>query len=170
MFSVTIVAFVRLGYLIKADVGPANATTNMSNILIWTGVEVNVSLVCGQYTTPHLLPVDCYCWLARHEPANIRLALLALACLPSLRPIATFISERFCQPRKRKLMHQRRSGLLMNRLKPGNATPVLPLSRKKSWDDGLRLILDSSSAMEMEAKVPGRSVSELDKVEPTFEI
>lgn len=64
--SVTIVAFVRLVYCIKfkADAGPANVTTYLSNVLIWTGVEVNMSLVC--------------------------------ACLPSLRPIATSISETFC--------------------------------------------------------------------------
>lgn len=53
--SVTIVAFVRLVYCIKfkADAGPANVTTYLSNVLIWTGVEVNMSLVCGQYTSPH---------------------------------------------------------------------------------------------------------------------
>ena len=47
--SVTIVAFVRLVYLVKANAESDKATTNLSNIVIWTGVEVNMSLVCGQY-------------------------------------------------------------------------------------------------------------------------
>ena len=47
--SVTVVAFVRLVYLTKANPESANVTTNLSNIVIWTGVEVNMSLVCGQY-------------------------------------------------------------------------------------------------------------------------
>lgn len=48
--SVTIAAaFVRLVYLVKANAESDKGITNLSNIVIWTGVEVNMSLVCGQY-------------------------------------------------------------------------------------------------------------------------
>ena len=47
--SVTIVAIVRLVYLIKTIANSASLTTNIANILIWTGVEINTSIICGQY-------------------------------------------------------------------------------------------------------------------------
>ena len=47
--SVTIIAIVRLVYLIKTIANSTSLTTNLANILIWTGVEVNVSIICGQY-------------------------------------------------------------------------------------------------------------------------
>ena len=47
MFSVTIVAVVRTIYLTKADAASANVPIDLSNILIWTAVEVNMSIVCG---------------------------------------------------------------------------------------------------------------------------
>lgn len=67
-FSVTIVAFVRLVYLIKADAEPANVAINLCNILIWTGVEVNMSLVCGQYTKNHVLFNDQFWTDGRSTP------------------------------------------------------------------------------------------------------
>ena len=48
--SVTIGASVRLYYVIKIDA--SNWTSLFSrivNILIWTSVEVNMSIICGQY-------------------------------------------------------------------------------------------------------------------------
>ncbi|KAF6237360.1 hypothetical protein HO173_004250 [Letharia columbiana] len=138
---VTIVAIVRLVYLIKADAEPADVTINLSNILIWTGVEVNMSVVC--------------------------------ACLPSLRPIVAFISDKFKQLCKRKSTHTKGLKLLMGTLRPSDTATVLPLSSKKSWDDGHHPILDSSFVVEMEAiaphfeaKAPGRWVSEVEAVEP----
>ena len=141
---------------------PANVAINLCNIVIWTGVEVHMSLVCGQYTKHHLLFTD-HLWTDRqkHTRANISAPFLLLACLPSLRPIATFVSDKFKQLRKHK-----------NTLKSGNAVTFLPLSRNTIWDDGHHSILDSPSVKEMkpvashvEAKAPGHWESEVDTFE-----
>lgn len=100
----------------------------------------------------------------------MRVAFLLLACLPSLRPVGKLISDKFKQLRKHKIMHKRSSKSLTDKLNPGNATTVLPLSKKKNWWDGQRSMLDSSSMIEMEAKAPGCSDSEIETIEPAFHI
>lgn len=84
-----------------------------------------------------------------------------------------FISDKFKQLRNRKCTHTKGSKLLIGTLRPGDTATVLPLSSKKSWDDGHRPILDSSFVVEMEAivphfeaKAPGRWMSEVEAVEP----
>ena len=46
--SVTFVSIVRLTYLVK-DRSTADFTFVYANIFIWTSVEANVSIICGQY-------------------------------------------------------------------------------------------------------------------------
>lgn len=46
-FSVTAVSIVRLTYLIKIDESNARSKYYV-NIYIWTNIEVNISIVCGQ--------------------------------------------------------------------------------------------------------------------------
>ena len=57
--SVPIVAFVRLVYLIKLDVKSTNVVVNIANVLILTSVEVNMSIICGQYNYSTLLFFEC---------------------------------------------------------------------------------------------------------------
>lgn len=111
----------------------------------------------------------------KHTIANIIVPFLLLACLPSLRPIATLVSDKFKQLRKRKNTHKKGSKLLMNTLKSGNAATFLPLSRNTIWDDGNRPVLDSPSVIDMkpvashvEAKAPGHWESEVETVKPAL--
>lgn len=124
---VTIVAIVRLVYLIRVDAKSTNVVISIANVLILTGVEVNMSIIC--------------------------------ACLPSLRPITTFISEKFKQLRKHKSTHRNGSNVLMDTLRPRTSATILPLSTEKSWADGHRSTLDSSSMAEMAAE---KTVAEID--------
>lgn len=48
--SVTVFSIVRLTYLIK-DLSPGFPTLECPDIFIWTSVEANVSIICGQYMT-----------------------------------------------------------------------------------------------------------------------
>ncbi len=47
-FSVTIVSIVRLVYLIKAGWGESDYDV-YEDVFIWTNVETNVSIICGQW-------------------------------------------------------------------------------------------------------------------------
>ncbi len=87
--------------------------------------------------------------------------------------MATLVSDKFKQLRKRKNTHKKGSKLLMNTLKSGNAATFLPLSRNTTWDDGRRPIWDSPSVIDIkpvashvEAKAPGHQESEIETVEP----
>ncbi len=46
--SVTVVSVVRLTYLIGRTTNIDVLLVNFANILIWTSVEVNVAIICGQ--------------------------------------------------------------------------------------------------------------------------
>ena len=92
-----------------------------------------------------------------------------LACLPSLRPIATHISNKSKHLRERKNMHTNDSGLLTNKSPPGNAAFDMPSSTEISSDDRQSQILDSSfdlekgaEALRSETDVATRCVSELE--------
>ncbi len=47
VFSVTIVSVVRLVYL--TTLSEVDLTVDIANTIIWTCVEVNISMICGQY-------------------------------------------------------------------------------------------------------------------------
>ena len=47
-YSVTIVSVIRLVYLIKLSRASEDTTRNFTEIIIWTNVEVNISIICGQ--------------------------------------------------------------------------------------------------------------------------
>ena len=50
-FSVTLVTIIRSAYLIKGYQSGNIFTTDYTQIFIWTNVEANVSIICGQYET-----------------------------------------------------------------------------------------------------------------------
>ena len=84
--SVTIAAFVRLVYYIKADIESAELVTNIASILIWTGVEVNMSIVCGQYKpfssallTTSVVCAQHECWNKKRKLANIKAVSVAVS-------------------------------------------------------------------------------------------
>ena len=136
-----------------------------------------MSLVCGQCIEPRLFYIDRCGGREKQETANTRVAFSLLASLPSLRPIATLISDKFKQLRKRKSTYKNGSKRHMNTVKSGNAATFLPFSRKESWTNGHRPMLDSSSVIEMdtkaphiEANLPGNWISEIEAVEPALEM
>ncbi len=49
--SVTIVSIIRLAYLVKEYRYDYLLWVEYADIFIWTGVEANVSIICGQSTT-----------------------------------------------------------------------------------------------------------------------
>ena len=65
-------------------------------------------------------------------------------------------------------------------VKEAPSLPVLPLSRRHSWNDGPNPMLDSSAVVEMEARnprtpeldaeAPGPHVLEIEIVEPVLEM
>ena len=163
--SVTIVGIVRLVYLIKTVANSASLTTNLADILIWTGVEVNVSIICGQYKASLpaalktsssvvleslFLAIQCGHPKRRKKLANIKAILSSLACLPSLRPITTFIFNKLKQLRKHTSTPKRDPRPLVTM--SSKVTTILPLFQTQNWDDGHRSSFHSSSVMEMEAK------------------
>ena len=48
VISVTVVSVVRLTYLIRGTRFSHDSTVNFANIFIWTSIEVNVAIICGQ--------------------------------------------------------------------------------------------------------------------------
>ena len=46
--SVTVVSVVRLTFLIKGAPYSDESIANFANILIWSSVEINVGIICGQ--------------------------------------------------------------------------------------------------------------------------
>lgn len=50
-FSVVIVSIVRFTFLIKENYAAADRTIDYVNVFIWTSVEANISIICGQYKT-----------------------------------------------------------------------------------------------------------------------
>ena len=72
-----------------------------------------------------------------------------LACLPSLGPIATHISDKSKHLRKRKIIHTKDSRLLS---RPRIAASNMSLPTKSSLDDRQSQILDSSIDVEKEAE------------------
>ena len=84
------------------------------------------------------------------------------ACLPSLRPIATFVLDKSKQLRKRGSTHKQGSRLLNDISKSGN-TPfiALPLSEIQSQDHGQDSIQDTSFEPEKEAKISRTETSTL---------
>lgn len=56
-------------------------------------------------------------------------------------------------------MHKNSPNLLMDTLEAGNTAIVLPISTKRSWDDGHRAMPDSISVLEMRAE---KTVAEMD--------
>lgn len=103
------------------------------------------------------------------------------ACLPSLRPILSFISGKLKLLRKRKSTHKRGSKLLMDMLPVRKSvSPVSPLSRRQSWNNEPYPMLDSSvvteleantlRAPELDAEAPGPHVLEIETVEPVLEM
>ena len=120
--------------------------------------------------------------VGRRELANIRVYPGTTACLPSLRPILSLISEKLRLLRQRNNHRKRGSELLMDMLparKPASE-PVLPLSRRHSWNDGPNPMLDSSTVLEMEsrtqkapeldAEAPGPHILEIETTEPVLEM
>lgn len=88
--SVTVVSIVRLTYIIK-NVSPILGTLVSPDIFIWTSVEANVSIICGQYMTP--LPVrSC----PERRSANIRVFAVTIS-MPSLPRTHTTIHLREAQ-------------------------------------------------------------------------
>ena len=73
-----------------------------------------------------------------------------LACLPSLGPIATHISDKSKHLRKRKIIHTKDSRLLSSRL--GIAASNMSLPTKSSLDDRQSQTLGSSIDIEKEAE------------------
>ena len=71
-----------------------------------------------------------------------------LACLPSLGPIATHISDKSKHLRERKSIHTNNPRLLTNPSSLGKAAVDKPSSAKLSSDDRQSHILDSSSDIE----------------------
>lgn len=63
--SVTIVSIIRLIYLIKGH-QPITILPDYTKLSIWTNVEANVSIICGQYKTLSLL-----LYRAEIKPSNI---------------------------------------------------------------------------------------------------
>ncbi|KAM0804383.1 hypothetical protein BDR22DRAFT_885642 [Usnea florida] len=116
---VAIVAFVRLVYLIRSTANSAGLTTNIANILIWTGVETNMSIIC--------------------------------ACLPSLRPITSYISDKL-KLRKHTNTPKRDLRLLVTR--SSAVITVLPLFKTQNRDHGRHSNSHSSAETEVEAKAP----------------
>ena len=75
-----------------------------------------------------------------------------LACLPSLGPIATRISDKSKHLRERKNMHTNDSRLLTKTSSPGNAAFDKSSSTENSSDDRQSQILDSSHDVEKGAE------------------
>ncbi|KAM0799244.1 hypothetical protein BDR22DRAFT_324926 [Usnea florida] len=103
------------------------------------------------------------------------------ACLPSLRPILSFISDKLKLLRDRKSTHKRGSKLLMDMLPVGKpASPVSPVSSRQSWNVEPHPLLDSSivteleantpRAPELDAEAPGSHILEIETVEPALEM
>ena len=161
--SVTTVALVRLNYLIKSqqiDATSPNVVSLFINISIWTGVEVNMSVICGQYTISTFLNISLvyYPLLCGGEKKKIELANMSgfwslLACLPSLGPVTTFVSDKLRQLPARKSTRKHNVGSLAKASRKVDAPIVLRLSKIESWDDGPRSTLDSSFVTDMETKV-----------------
>ena len=158
--SVTIVACVRLGYLTQLGTMSPNIAGLIINISIWTGVEVNMSVICGQYTISTFLGISLvyHPLLYRGKKKEIELANMyavssTLACLPSLGPVITFVSDKFRQLRASKSMRENNVGSLAKASRKVDAPIVLPLSKIESWDNGPRSTLDSYFVMDMETKV-----------------
>lgn len=80
----------------------------------------------------------------------------ALACLPSLRPILTSVSEKLALLRKRKSQHRKGPELLMDMLpRDKQARPILPFTRAKvnasSITRGVLSLIYDRTVREMEA-------------------
>lgn len=144
--------------------------------MIWTSVEANLSIICGQYMTAFSSDSDQRAW------AETRILALSSACLPSLGTILSFISKKLELLRKRKSTHKTGIKLLMDMLPARKSAPasVLALSRRQSWNDGPNLMLDSSAiveaearnarAPELEAGAPGPHTLEIGTVESRLEM
>ena len=115
------------------------------------------------------------------RPNNMIIFLSPLACLPSLRPILSFISDKLKLLRLRKSTHKRGSKLLMDMLPVRKqAEPISPISSRQSWNDEPHPMLDSSvfteidsnalRAPELDAEAPGPHVLEVETVEPALEL
>ena len=110
------------------------------------------------------------------------MSLLTLACLPSLRPIPSFVFEKLVLLRKRKSTHKRGVELLMDMLPAGRlaSSPISSLSREQSGEIRQHLMMNSSAAIEVEAnnlrapeldaKAPGPHILEIGTVEPVLEM
>ena len=88
--SVTVVSIVRLTYLIK-DLPPDFSTFDFASIYIWTSVEANVSIICGQYMTAFSVR-SC----PKRRSANIRVFVVT-SSMPSLSRTHTTIHLRETQ-------------------------------------------------------------------------
>ncbi len=87
--SVTVVSIVRLTYLIKLS--PDFLISDYSNMIIWTSVEANVSIICGQY-----MPAFSFRTCPERKSANIR-AFAVTISMPSLPRTPTTIRLRETQ-------------------------------------------------------------------------
>lgn len=182
--SVTIVSVVRLTFLTIETRGFDYDATGIgwfstfgwNYIIILTSVEANFSIICGQYMTASSSSSYERAW------AETRILDLSSACLPSLGPVLSFISEKLELLRKRKSTHKRGFNFLMGLLPASKSAPtsVIPLSRRQSWSDGPNPMLDSSAiveaearnarAPELEADAPGPHTLEIGTVESILEM
>ena len=176
--SETIVSAYRLTCVVSSFSGSySSLPISCYNESDWDSFEANSAIICGQYMTAS--STRSY---SRETTANIKSSRLSLACLPSLRPILSFISAKFKQLRKHESTHKRGSKLLMDMLPAGKSpsSPVLPLSRKQSWNDGQHPMPDSSAVVEVEAmnprtpeldaEAPGPHILEIGAQEPVLEL
>ncbi len=125
-----------------------------------------MSLVCGQYFDPRLLSINRFFRVGKEKGERrdcIKLtsgSFLQLACLPSLRPIATLISDKYKRLHKHKNTHKK-SILPLDAVRPNNAPSVVPSSTKYSCDSGYFPRSESLSGVDMEAELPQVETSAL---------
>ena len=126
-----------------------------------------MSIICGQYEAflPAVLntsssvvleslfvTIQCGHSKMRKQLANMKAILTPLACLSSLRPITSFISDKLKQVRKHTSTPKRDPRSLVTRSR--EIVTVLPLFQTPNWDDGRHTNSHSSADMDMEVKAP----------------